>query len=385
MRRSLRGSASAALLGSAAPLLLAVLALLWAPAPVSAQIGTTLRNISSESSNFTWIPSYSDWRSDTEDGIYQAYSNESDAAVSFVFVGVGFSYLAEKRPNRGLCLLTVDDGAISQTIDLYDSTGFSQGLQVIYTSGTLQYARHNVSLMQIGPDARLGYYPFLATSTWLEVVPTDPATPYYYSGGGGVNIGAIVGGTIGGVIAAVLLGFLFYLWRRDKAQRRRSEGAPVERVKKSDSKMAIDDEPRASKASEAGAPFVGYNGGGAGGWPGYPGGYPHDPYAYVRGSPQTAYARDSSITSGSGYAAYPHPHHHHPALPSPPPHAYQQQHVYFAPPHSAGSGSAESSGGGKAYYESPSASGDATSDSRSYPYHVQGFGNESRSYPVPEI
>lgn len=53
MRRSLRGSACAALLGSAAPLLLAVLALLWVPAPVSAQIGTTLRNISSESSNFT--------------------------------------------------------------------------------------------------------------------------------------------------------------------------------------------------------------------------------------------------------------------------------------------------------------------------------------------
>lgn len=50
------------------------------------------------------------WRSDvTEDGIYQAYSNETDAAMTFTFVGVQAQYVAERGQYRGLCQLVVDE------------------------------------------------------------------------------------------------------------------------------------------------------------------------------------------------------------------------------------------------------------------------------------
>lgn len=118
------------------------------------------------------------WRSDTEDGNYQgeqlnfpffscsrnssflvlsrlAYSNASDAAVTFSFIGVGVAYLAEKKADRGLCQLTVD-GKDYYTVDLYNDSGYSQGIQLVWDSGTLVYGMHNVTISQIGPDARFG-------------------------------------------------------------------------------------------------------------------------------------------------------------------------------------------------------------------------------------
>jgi hypothetical protein len=50
----------------------------------------------------------STWRSDTEGGVYQAYSNESDAKAIFSFVGVGAEYVAVRKADRGLCQITVD-------------------------------------------------------------------------------------------------------------------------------------------------------------------------------------------------------------------------------------------------------------------------------------
>ncbi|GJN91844.1 hypothetical protein Rhopal_004867-T1 [Rhodotorula paludigena] len=377
-RTRFRPLALAVLPSALLPLLLALVLVLRAQPASAAPEGTQINNVSSDSLQFRW---YSNWRSDTENGVYQAYSNYSDAAVTFTFVGVAFSYLAEKKGDRGLCQLTVDDGAISQTIDLYDSSGYSQGLQVIYSSGTLAYGRHNVTLWQIGEDSRFGYYPYLVSSTWLETVPTNPTPPAYYEDNT-PNIGAIVGGTIGGLIAAVLLGFLFYLWRRDKAQRRRSEGMPVEKVKKADGKMAIDDDPRESKGSDVTAPYPGYGAG----YAGY--GYPQDPYA---GYPHGAYGAGSPYGSPAGAGAWGG--------------GYQQHQPYLAAaPHSArtdGSTDSSAEGEGKgsfaapasgsrdartSYYDSAYHSGEGgTVDSRNYPYHVQGFGNESRSYPVPEI
>lgn len=35
------------------------------------------------------------------------------------------------------------------------------------------FAAHNVTIQQIGPDARFGYYPYLFSETWVEVVPTN--------------------------------------------------------------------------------------------------------------------------------------------------------------------------------------------------------------------
>ncbi|BGP36896.1 hypothetical protein JCM10450v2_000791 [Rhodotorula kratochvilovae] len=376
------------------PFLVAAL-LLGAPAPANAAIiGAELHNISSDTTQFNYLGR---WRSDTEDGIYQAYSNDTEAVVTFTFVGVSASYLAEKRDDRGICQIQLDDQAPTY-MDLYDNSGYSQGLQVIWSSGTLVYGTHNVTISQIGPDSRFGYYPYLVTSTWLEAVPTDvaayistqvvpsaTATPTPVdSSGRGPNVGAIVGGTIGAVLAAMLLGFLFYLYWRDRTQRKRSEGAPVEKVKKADGKMAIEDEPEHGGAYGA-APYPGYGAG----YAGY--GYPHDPYGYSGAAPYAPYGQhDPSFAAASGWA-YPQ---------------QQQQGQYLAPPHSAGSNSADSHGRGGAgvagygagggssaapattsrgsYYDSAYHSGEG-SDSRSYPYHVQGFGTESRSYPVPEI
>lgn len=42
------------------------------------------------------------------------------------------------------------------TLDLYNDSPYSNGLQVIWTSGTLLYGAHNITISQLGPDARFG-------------------------------------------------------------------------------------------------------------------------------------------------------------------------------------------------------------------------------------
>lgn len=86
---------------------------------------------------------------------HSAYSNATDAAVTFSFTGVAAVYLAQQTADRGICLLTLDN-TIPYTVDLYNDSGYSSGLQVIWSSGTLPYGQHNVTITQIGPDARFG-------------------------------------------------------------------------------------------------------------------------------------------------------------------------------------------------------------------------------------
>ncbi|GAA5950818.1 hypothetical protein JCM3765_004600 [Sporobolomyces pararoseus] len=358
----------------------------------AAIIGAQAYNISSDSTQLTYVGT---WRSDQEDGTYQAYSNASDAAVTFSFIGVGVAYLAEKKADRGLCQLAVD-GKDYYTVDLYNDSGYSQGTQLVWDSGTLVYGAHNVTISQLGPDARFGYYPYLITETWIESVPTNVAaytatqirpsptsTNSNSNGDHHTSPGPIIGGVIGGVLAAFLLGFLFYLWRRDKAQRRRSEGAPVQKVKKAEGKFAIEDEQPFSKAQDFGGPG---GGAGEGGWAGMPGGvvgpvgggyqyqdpyggYPAaaaEPYRSNSGSDESYHPyqqppRPSSYTSGGGFASAPQ---------GPPYGSYTSASAYQYP-----SSTGYDNGGG----------GTMSSQNRSYPYHEQGFGTESRRYPVPEI
>lgn len=75
--------------------------------------------------------------------------------MTFSFIGVGVSYLAEKKSDRGICQLTVD-GSMFYTLDLYNDSPYTSGLQVIWTSGTLLYGAHNITISQLGPDARFG-------------------------------------------------------------------------------------------------------------------------------------------------------------------------------------------------------------------------------------
>ncbi|GAA5890872.1 hypothetical protein JCM6882_008841 [Rhodosporidiobolus microsporus] len=360
--------------------------------------GTTQRNVSSDSTQMTYVRT---WRSDVEP--YIAYSNASDASVTFSFTGVAVAYLATKKSDRGLCMLVLDN-TTPYTPDLYDASGYSQDQQVIWYSGTLPYGSHNVTISQLGPDSRLGYYPYLVTETWIEVIPTNPAayvatetvpspTPSinYSAGRRGPDTAAVAGGVVGGVIACVLAGFLIYLWRREKARQRRSEGLPVQKVKKAEGKMAIEDEPDRSSGGEHS------NGGGYGGVYGaygVPGGY--DPYAapysaYGYGHPppppdHSAYASSLAPTSAWGNP-YVHPHH------------------YPHPPHSAGSvESAQPLNSGASAYAPPGSPGLPPSTLRgsfydsayhsgggsdrgqqAYPYHVQSQGATAHSYPVPEI
>ena len=85
------------------------------------------------SSDSTQMSYVSTWRSMTSDGVYEAYSNASDASVTFSFTGVGVQYVAIKKYDRGLCQLVVD-GVSSYTVDLYDNSGYLQYQTVIWTS-----------------------------------------------------------------------------------------------------------------------------------------------------------------------------------------------------------------------------------------------------------
>ena len=55
----------------------------------------------------------------------------------------------------GLCLLSVDN-TDTYTVDLYDDSGNELQRQVIWTSPTLPYGSHNVTLFQAGQDQRFG-------------------------------------------------------------------------------------------------------------------------------------------------------------------------------------------------------------------------------------
>ncbi|GAA5853432.1 hypothetical protein JCM8547_002455 [Rhodosporidiobolus lusitaniae] len=359
--------------------------------------GTTSQNISAiDLSQLTYTRT---WRSDYSPGYYQAYSNDSEATVTFSFTGVAVAYFATKKADRGGCLLTVDS-TVPYTIDLYNDSGYSEGEQLIWYSGTLVYGKHNVTISQYAPDGRFGYYPYLASESWIQVVPTDvaaytateilpsPTQTYVSSYKSGPDKGAVAGGVVGGIVAAVLLGFLVYLWRRDKARRERSEGLPVQKVKKSEGKMAIEDEPDTSSGGHGG----GY--GGHYGAYGIPGGY-SDPYA---GYPAYSYGYGPPPSVDPPYSSSPGP-----------PSAWSGYPVsqHYAPPHSVGStgdahsaryppqtghGLSPSSPGfappqsrGSLYDSAYHSGGASDGGSAPYPYHVQGTGAESRSYAVPEL
>ncbi|BGP13009.1 hypothetical protein JCM10213_007999 [Rhodosporidiobolus nylandii] len=365
--------------------------------------GTKTQNISSDSTQLTYIGT---WRSDTAAGYYQAYSNASDAAVTFTFTGVAVSYVAEKKADRGICLIAVDDGSPT-TLDLYNDSGYDQGQELLFTSDTLPYGRHNVTLSQAGPDARFGYYPYLVTETWMQVVPSDvaaytatqiipspTAAPSKASHSSGSSTPAIAGGVVGAVVACALAGFLLYLWRREKKRQRRSEGAPVQKVKKADGKMAIEDEPAAGAAGYAYGPY--------GPHPPPPGGY-GDPYAQPYLGYGYAPPGYASPTGTAAWASYPY----HPsaavAAPAVPPlsaHStdssdsanggpgghggrssvrYPSQASSSAPLSSPGFAPASARG---SYYDSAYHSGGGSDGGRqAYPHHVQG----NAQYAVPEI
>ncbi|BGP21893.1 hypothetical protein Rt10032_c01g0588 [Rhodotorula toruloides] len=383
------------------PLFVVSLVLLFSTVANAAIAGTQIQNISSDSTQLTYVGT---WRSDTTEGFYQAYSNASDASVTFSFIGVGVSYLAEKKADRGICQLTVD-GSMYYTLDLYNDSTYTSGLQVIWTSGTLLYGAHNITISQLGPDARFGYYPYLVTSTWSEAVPTDvpnytrtqitpsatPTSGPLFPTGHSVNRGAIIGGVVGGVVACGLFSFLLYLWRSDRAKSRRSEGAPVHRVKRADGKMTIDDE---ADSKGAMGPYAGYGAGYAG--------YPYDPYGYNSHAAAAAaatygygapYGHDSTYSGASGWP-YPQPYSpsHGPA-PRSASSAESHNRLYTQPEQSSHppafsppAGAAPTPRGSA--YDSAYHSGDGAASnagSQSYPYHIQGHGNESRAYPIPEI
>ncbi|GAA5974026.1 hypothetical protein JCM11641_008219 [Rhodosporidiobolus odoratus] len=381
-------------------------------------VGTKSQNISSDSTQLSYVGT---WRSDFDPGYYQAYSNASNAEVTFSFIGVAASYIAEKKADRGICQLTLD-GITSYTLDLYNDSNYTQGAQAVWTSDTLVYGHHSVSISQLGPDARFGYYPYLVTETWVEIVPTNvpaytqtqivpssSATSEMPRHSSGPDTAAIAGGAVGGVVACALLGFLLYLWRREKKRQRRSEGlGPVQKVKKADGKMAIEDEPDSSSGGGHGPYGSEYGPHGYGAPP--PGGYgdPYAPYPGYPGGYGYAGPPPFSTFSSAGtpaWAPYPYP------MPSPPP-AQPQPHLL--PPNSAGSTDSQqpsrdspsqprSAGPGSAgpspsspgfaptsrgsYYDSAYHSGGASDGGggSAYPYHVQGAGNSTHAYAVPEI
>ncbi|KAI5474707.1 hypothetical protein MNV49_002575 [Pseudohyphozyma bogoriensis] len=369
------------------------------PAMASAQIiGTTTTNISSDSTNFQYV---STWRSDVENGMYQAYSNASDASVTFTFVGVQAQYIAVKKYDRGLFLMRLD-GTETYTVDLYDDSGYTQPPRVAWTSPVVPYGEHNVTLLQVGIDARFGFYPYLITSTWINTVPTNvaaytstevltTATTGAASSATGnpthtnkaVSVAPIIGGVIGGVVALCLAGFLLFLWRKDKASRKRGGGA-VLKVKRGEGKMTIEDDYDGGDGTTVPPP----------GGPGY-GGY--GSYYHSSSSPPRS--------SSHGSDPYATPHHsysshspHNPAYASLPLHTEGGAYANsgYGGGNTGGGAHMSSPGTNSGSYHSGEAWGGPGSgtytgsdgsrrDSKSYPYHTQAEGGERRSYPVPEI
>ncbi|GAA5833417.1 hypothetical protein JCM11251_003488 [Rhodosporidiobolus azoricus] len=248
----------------------------------SAIAGTYLRNVSSQPSGQIGYYGTDAWRYTLDP--YIAYSNGTDVSVTFSFTGVAAAYLATKKADRGLCLLLLNN-TIPYTPDLYDATGYSRDQEVIWYSGTLPYGLHNVTISQLGPDSRLGYYPYLVAETWFEVVPTDiaayvatesPPTPTpssTLSSKHRPDQAAIASGVIAAVIACVLAGVLVYLWRRGRRGRKAHKAVA--------DPVAIEDSAR----NPGGGRHDGWRGGGGdfGSVPGLSGildghGFPHHPY-----------------------------------------------------------------------------------------------------------
>ncbi|KAK4701498.1 hypothetical protein P7C70_g4730, partial [Phenoliferia sp. Uapishka_3] len=352
------------------------------PTSSSAQIGTTQNNVSSDSTQMTYL---STWRSTNTSGLYAAYSNDSDASVTFSFTGVGVSYVSIKKYDRGLCQLVVD-GKSGYTIDLYDNSGYTQFSTVIWTSPTLPYGSHNVTLQQVGKDARIGYYPYLFSETWIEVVPTNiasyTATQILTTATTGSNptstgssshsssspdLAPIVGGAVGGVVALALIAFLIFLWRKDKRSKARGGGRMIQKVKRAEGKMSIEDDVGGRDGGVSGGTPYGRLDLGSGDAPGY-GAYGRG----VRGSYEKTSGGSGETDpswGGRGYASHNEP--------------TAQEIVYSRygdtpPPVSSGAGTTrrESSAWGSEAEER-----ERERDSRAYPYHTQG----ERQYPVPEI
>ncbi|SCZ90333.1 BZ3500_MvSof-1268-A1-R1_Chr1-3g01923 [Microbotryum saponariae] len=358
--------------------------------------GTFAQNVTSDSTQLTYT---SLWRSDTEDGFYQAYSNLSDASVTFTFTGVGATFWSVRKADRGLCQLIVD-GSVAYTYvradpsDIFEADGL----------------RHTITLAQVGPDARFGYYPYLITEIWTEFVPINIASytatesvPTAHPTGGShgqevsdaSRVAPIIGGVVGGVVALILISFLLYLWRRDKKtrERGRTEGAPVYKVRKAGETMAIEDETSP---------------------------YAHSPYSpgpYGPHGPGGGYIASATGTQYGGSNTHVHPHNlalmtHHGATPSPV-HWAGNQHL-IAPAHlpdltdSSGSYSSaypvtdatrypygqrsistpsNASVYGAHHYPHYAASSrePMTRSPRDYPYVTQSVADDTRRLPVPEI
>lgn len=213
------------------------------------------------------------------------------------------------------------------------------------------------------------FFPWLISQTWVELVPTDVAeytqtqstatatgTPSGDSSSS-TPVGAIVGGTIGAVVAVVVAAFLLWLWRKDKRQNRNNRVEKVRPIDRESRKvMTIDDDDMWDQ-----------RGGTAAGWAQSPSsGGQHYPYApvYASGAGQQSadyIGADSSPTYTQQPMQWQQQHHQQPQV-------YQQPPFGLSPtPPSSRSYSSSGTGGAN------------------YPYHVQGYGNERREYPIPEL
>lgn len=191
---------------------------------------------------------------------------------------------------------------------------------------------------------------YVATQSIPEAFPTGSPSNGDSSG---TNIAPIIGGVVGGVVALALLTFLIFLWRRDKAARARGEGAPVQKVKRAEGKMAIDDAP-------PGGGFDGnhyYGSYGAATAPQHRGGWSDGHYSGHTGDGSWT-SQHGLLPSGAAYgAAGP------PTSPSSPSHA-----SHMAP---------------QSRFYDPVPYRGVTPDS--YPYVVQGTADDKRMYAVPEL
>ncbi|GAA5870323.1 hypothetical protein JCM8547_006603 [Rhodosporidiobolus lusitaniae] len=342
--------------------------------------GTRRDNISaSDLSHLTYTRA---WISDTAPGYYQAYSNSSEATVTFSFNGVAAAYFATKKPTRGRCMLVLDNSS-PYSIDLYDGLLYNNTgtEQLIWYSGTLPYGRHNVTVSQWGEDERIGYYPYLASESWIRWIPTNvtaylatASTPsptpssYPSSSSGRTSSSAVAGGVVGGLAAVVLVGFLVFWWRR------RGRRAGKKKGRKGGEKLGSEGEEGEEKS--------GGNGEDQQQPPHHPYGAASDPFSPYAAAPYPYGSAPSSNGQHLPPPWYPHQH------PHPAPHAYP----HFSPPPPPHPSSASAEAHHRRPYLAPSHSFySPSSDSHgqpsqySYPYHVQGQGAEARSYAVPEI
>ena len=192
----------------------------------------------------------------------------------------------------------------------------------------------------------------------------------------------IVGGVIGGVLAALLFAFLLFLWRRDRTMRARNEGGPpLEKPRKADGRIAIEDE--TTHTNGLAAPWTGGGGPSYGyGYDGYNQGAPRSPFGAGTGG-GAAMSEWSSPHGGSPFAS------HH-GVPLGGAASYGDQGPYSIPPTvsspyypSTPSRAATMSGSGHHPTYDPVPYRGVTPEA--YPYVVQGTNEDKRRYPVPEI